>query len=423
MAVINACDLVPGMVLAGDIILPNGRKLLPKGAVIEEKHLRIFKAWGVTEANVEGADRADMEAKASEAVEPLALEYAQAICDMYFPHDADEHPASREIKRLTMLAMARRIMQGLPPPRPAVACADEGDPEIQPGQKESRSLVLGDVRLASFPDICSRINQLIQDPNASSASLADLISRDTGLSATLLRLVNSPLYGFPAQVDSIQRAVTLIGTREISTLTYGVVAVRFFKDFPMRYLDMERFWRHAAACAVFTRILCAYAPDQDEERGFVAGLLHDIGRLVMVGAYPRALARAISRSLEQGLPLAEVEESVFGFHHGRVAGHLLKTWRLPDSLRDMISFHHEPMQAHHPREAALLHLADVLAVAMDVATGAPRPAPRLSPEAWEATGLPLSVIDAAFGQFERQYQEVVNVLFHGLGVAAGSRAA
>ncbi len=407
------------MVLEQDVVLSNGRRLLPVGTVLEAKHLRIFKAWGVTEAVVQNITREDAAVQAVDALEPMALEYATKLCDLYFQPGAELDAANREIKRLTMLHMARRIMHGEDPPRPGVACRDEGEVEVQPGEVSPREVVRGDVELASFPEVCSKIQEVINDPRASSAKLAEIISRDTSLAANLLRLVNSPVYGFPSQVDSITRAVTLIGTKELSTLTYGVVAVRFFRNIPSRYLDMHRFWRHAAACGVFARILSAFVDGLDEERAFVAGLLHDIGRLVLITKYPKASSKALALAYEQSRPLYDTEQDIFGFDHARVGSHLLKEWQFPETLRDMVSYHHEPLQAHQPKEAAVLHLADVLSVAMDLATGAPRPVPVLVDGAWEATGLPISALDAAYGQFGRQFQEVVNVLFNGGADSSG----
>ncbi|GAB7080064.1 HDOD domain-containing protein [Megalodesulfovibrio paquesii] len=411
MGVINAQDIRPGMVLEKDLILPNGRRILSEGAVIEDKHLRIFRAWGVTEAAVSNISREEALAQSMNGLEPLALQYAERMCELYFPSRAEEDAVFSEIKRLTKLALARRLMQGKEPPRPGVICTDDGPAELVPGETNPKQVADGQVELASFPEICQLIQEVIQDPRASSTKLAEIISRDTSLCANLLRLVNSPLYGFPTKVDSIPRAVTLIGTRELCTLTYGVVAVRFFKGVPSAYLDMLRFWKHAAACGVFCRILTNFVGGLDEERAFVAGLLHDLGRLILISKYPKASAKALALAQEQNISLHETELEVFGFHHARVGSHLLKAWHFPDALRDMVSFHHEPLKAHQVQEAALLHLADVLSVAMDLVRGvSPRPIPQLEPGVWEAVGLPLSALEAAFTQFERQFKEVVNVL-------------
>lgn len=412
MGVINAIDLRPGMVLEQDVVLASGRRLLAKGAAIEEKHLRIFKAWGVTEAFVEHVSRDEVAQTALESLEPLALEYATSLCGIYFPANMEDSEAGAEIQRLTMMRLARRIMQGEEPPRPQAASQYEAqEPEVQPGETSPNDVVNGHFKLASFPDVCRRIQEVINDPRASSTKLAEIISRDTGLAASLLRLVNSPVYGFPSQVDSISRAVTLIGTKELSTLSYGVVAVRVFKDIPANFLDMERFWQHAAACGVFCRIFSSYVEGLDEERAFVAGLLHDIGRLVLVNRYPKASSSAFAMAFSQSRPLHDTEQEVFGFNHARVGSHLLKAWQFPDSLRDMVSFHHEPGMAHAPKEAAVLHLADILSVCTDLMAGSPRPIPTLDPNAWDAAQLPLSALEAAFGQFDRQYNEVKSVLF------------
>lgn len=416
MALLGIGEIDAGMVLADDLRSPNGRMILPKGSVIQDKHLRIFKTWGVTEADIEGVSReeAQAQAQAQARISPENLQNAEAYVHRFLPsamqgQDEDNggdapHPMS-EIRRVMVLRVARMMEDGheapspaSPPPLGKLQAADKIGPE---------EMAARETELVSFPDIYLRLREVIESPRTSAANIAEVVSADTGLTARLLKLVNSPFYGFPSRIDSIARAATLIGATELSSLALGVSAVQAFDKVPEGLLTMEDFWRHSISCGVFVRLLASHIQGLPLEPFFVAGLLHDVGRLVMLRRSPRQSAKAMLLAMENRQSQYEAERSIFGYDHALVGGILLDKWNFPESLTTMVKKHHDPDRENI--ETCLVHVANTLAGASFLGRRKPLPIPAIERSAWERLGLSPNVLAPAVDQAMRQVGEIMNV--------------
>ncbi|NIV98483.1 HDOD domain-containing protein, partial [Candidatus Saccharibacteria bacterium] len=137
------------------------------------------------------------------------------------------------------------------------------------------------ITLPEIPSIVFELNEVIANPLSSAEDIAQVVNRSPSLTALLLKIVNSPFYGFPSKIDKISLAVTLIGTREISGLALGISLVSLFNNIPKELLSMYSFLRHSLACGIFSRILAAHKSLPQTEQLFVSGLLHDLGRLIL----------------------------------------------------------------------------------------------------------------------------------------------
>lgn len=266
--------------------------------------------------------------------------------------------------------------------------------------------------LTSFPDVYFRVSEALQSPKSSVSHIADLISRDTALSATLLKLANSAIYGVPAKVDSISRATALIGGRALSVLALGVSAVQNFRDIPVEWVNMESFWKHSVSVAVIAQILASKKNPRVIEQAFVAGMLHDIGRLVLYRHAPFTMARLISASAERKIPLAAMEKEVLGFDHGELGGKLLERWNFPLSLSDMVLQYHGPKEQIKTFPSALLAAADIIAAAIGEGNSGSLHASPIPDSVWKVVDLPCSVIDMTARQAHRQITEIYS-LFKG----------
>lgn len=405
-------DLHPGMVLSRDINSPNGRLLAAAGSTLADKHLRVMRIWGVTEAEVEGSDQAEPGAAAKAKLDPQLLVRAESHVDACFELSNKDSEAMAELRRLTVLRTAERLSSKAGSKKPAPPVTPHLPPEISETPPATPlDLVRMEVELASLPDIYFQIIEVIRNPNSSATHMAEVVGRDTNLSARLLRLVNSPFYGLPSAVDSLTRAVTLIGVKELSTLAMGISTLRHFQGIPPEIYDMKSFWRHSLLTSLCGKVLAGYKQGLSEERFFVAGLLHDVGRLVMVRHFPESSAQAIFETLVQHITLQEAEELVFGYDHGQVTGALLSQWSFPESLARMTAFHHSPEKSPEPDEAFLLHVADVLAHAMAVPADPYLRMPKLSGAAWNSLGLRVSNLATIMRQVDHLYQDLEQPLF------------
>ena len=142
-------------------------------------------------------------------------------------------------------------------------------------------IIKGNEDLPSLPAIFNEVNEAVDDPRSSMGDIAEIISSDISLSARILRLVNSAFFGFPSRIDTISHAVTIIGTQQLRDLVLATAVIDLFRGIPSELVDMRSFWQHSISCGIASRILSSYHREANIEHFFVAGLLHDLGRLIL----------------------------------------------------------------------------------------------------------------------------------------------
>lgn len=226
-------------------------------------------------------------------------------------------------------------------------------------------------QLVSFPDVAVRINKMLEDDNSSARDIGRVIESDPALSAALLRLANSAAYNKRGPVGSIDKAVIMVGSREVRNLTFAICAAETFKAIPNQLISVEDFWKHSLYCASAARLLADSATVECTDSLFTVGLLHDIGQLVMFNQRPHQSREALHISLEEnnGLTPYLSERDVFGFDHMAVGAALATEWRFPDGLREGIARHHEPFSEDEPSNiAAIIHVANSVAVFAELDT-------------------------------------------------------
>ena len=216
--------------------------------------------------------------------------------------------------------------------------------------------------LFSLPELVFRACRVMDAPTATAQDLVEVIQLDANLVATVLRLANSALYGQRGRVDTLHRAVALIGHQALRDLVLAASAVKVFRDIPPEFVDMDSFWDNSTTCAVFARLAAGYLRMKDADSLFLAGLLHGVGRLVFYARRPVAYREALRLTQTDGLSLEDAEEAVFGFSHAQVGSALLQAWNLPEMLHTAVRCQMDPTTAgDFAKEAALLHLASTQA--------------------------------------------------------------
>jgi HD-like signal output (HDOD) protein len=216
--------------------------------------------------------------------------------------------------------------------------------------------------LASPPEIYQKITRLMDDPETSFADIAAVLEIDTSLTARLLKIVNSPFYGMRSQIATVQRAITVVGTRELRDLVLGTVVMTVFSGLKNDFVSMDTFWRQSLRCAILARIFTSYHQDSDTaDTLFTAGILHDIGHLIMYNKIPELVHETIVSSRFGNLPVHLAENHVIGFNYTDVGGELMSLWSLPEILRETVAMHQTPENAKNfPVETAIIHLASGL---------------------------------------------------------------
>ena len=259
--------------------------------------------------------------------------------------------------------------------------------------------------IVSLPAACIRLNEMVSDPKCSMEDIGRVINQDVALTARLLRIANSPLYGFAAKVDTVTRAITLLGTNQVRDLALASAAVKTFAGIPNSLVSMQSFWEHSIYCALAARTLAMDCLKKQREVVFVGGLLHDIGQLVIYHQLPE-LSRKVLESCMEGpdeLESQEAERDIIGFDHAQVGHELVKRWALPLSLQECIGFHHDPDQAvEHRVEVAIIHIANSIATLAELNTQELDHAPRIQPIAWTLTGLEPGIIEPTIASIQAQ---------------------
>lgn len=224
-----------------------------------------------------------------------------------------------------------------------------------------QDVVAGVKQLASFPDVCIQVTEMIDVPDCTAADIGKIISQDPALTTRLLKIVNSSFYGLASRVDTVTRAISILGFEDVRTLVMATSSVEVFSRLSNNLVDMETFWRHSIYCGVVARILATKCNVLNAERLFIAGLLHDIGLLVMYHQLPDKSGEVIERYSEGNEELYQIENDIIGFNHCDVGYELMRNFNMPPSLCEAIAYHHEPEKASgHILDTSITHLANVM---------------------------------------------------------------
>lgn len=393
MGMLDTNELAPGMIVHGDVTTPGGRLILSSGTKLEDKHIRFLQRWGISRVNIRG--EIDPDALAHDNVSAQTLSELESYLNPCFACNDINDPLIRRVYDIGLANLARKAAAGwkIQKKDPFVPVNDGNLSDIfVKGEGAPADLVRHEVELASFPDIYFRIREAIDQKNASADNIAEVVSKDTSLSAKLLRLVNSPFYGLRERIGSISRAVTLIGAQELSSLALGISAINAFKDIPEELVDMRSFWMHSLAVGTLAKKIAKRLGSRELEKFFVAGILHDMGRLIMFKKLPVASTEAIRYSYFNLLPLVEAERDVMGFEHSTVGAMLIRAWRLPKYLEELLYMHHST-KSFKSRAAAVIHLADFLAIGMQFVEKGSLIVPILNKHSWELSGLALDDLE------------------------------
>lgn len=272
--------------------------------------------------------------------------------------------------------------------------------------------VTAGAKLVSLPDIYLRLRSVLDDPEFSMSDVADVISRDPGMTARLLRLVNSAFFGLAAKIETVTRATSLLGTQQVHDLVLATSVTETFDGMSSDVMDMQRFWRRSIHCGVLSRLLANKCNVLDSERLFVAGLLRDIGHLIMYQTVPGPSLQAMEQSARTGQPLFKVEQEIIGLHYARVGGVLMRQWDLPKSLVQATEFHVEPGLAdENALETAIVHLAALMAESTDADEGPDNWQLRIDEAAWKTIGISMQQCIDCLTEANGQLDQVILLLF------------
>ncbi len=210
-----------------------------------------------------------------------------------------------------------------------------------------------------FPTSVSQLLSAIKDPETSIADYEKIIEQDAGLSARILRMVNSPMFGFASEIKSIKQAVAMLGHNPLKNLALTYAGTVIVGDKSSKNTS-EALWNHSLGCATVARCLASSAESVDPDSAFLSGIFHDVGKILFLDVIPSEYPGLMLSC--SGMELLEKEKNLCGVDHAEVGLRMAVTWPISDEIKFAIRYHHEPEADQSGSELSkLIHLADGLA--------------------------------------------------------------
>ena len=271
------------------------------------------------------------------------------------------------------------------------------------------NIVQMEVHLPPLPAVLGELQEVSNKPYVSAADVGAVVGKDPSLTAWLLKLVNSPFFGFSSKVDTVTRAIALLGIEQFKTMAMGSMIHSLANQLPPNIIDLDAFWRHSVATGLAAQSIWTLLRREEPERLFVAGLLHDCGLLALAYAAPKTFVALNQAVYASPRPRFQVEQELLAFDHARLGGMLLHRWNMPLSLVMAVLRHHNVETPERYPEAAVVHLADVVARA---AAGRSEQdvVPSLDPAVWSALGLKGSNLTSVADAMLERLNEMCDML-------------
>ncbi|MEJ5227844.1 HDOD domain-containing protein [Thermodesulfovibrio sp.] len=236
--------------------------------------------------------------------------------------------------------------------------------------------------LPTIPPILRKILGLIEDPSVSLKKITDFVASDPTLTARILKMVNSPVYGFPGRISSVSHAMVILGLNAVKGLLLGVSV------FEIMQKSMIGLWEHSLSSAIFARIIATRKELASPEEISIGALLHDIGKVILIMALRDEYLQIVNSINGNERNVFEIEREKLGITHAEIGGVVAKKWNFPLKLIEPIMYHHRPqLSDKFKTEAAIVHVSNILALSRGIGYSGEVYVPAVNPSAWEILDL------------------------------------
>lgn len=265
-------------------------------------------------------------------------------------------------------------------------------------------LLEGANALPTLPQVVTHILKTLNDDNADADSLVQQLNTDPVIIARLLAAANSSAFGLSSQVSTTRQAILVLGLETVRTITLATALIEHFGRFTSAF-DSRLLWRHSLGVATCARTL-AERIGYNPESAFSAGLLHDIGQLLMVAVAPDACAEVRIRMRQFDEPVIDAEQAIFGYDHAAAGSALARLWKLPNDIIAGINAHHTPDSGDDGEIGDLIHIAEVLSHALDLGEAEQNRVPHVAEIAQLRLGIDWTSLSTRFPEIEARYEGV-----------------
>ncbi|WP_163831918.1 HDOD domain-containing protein [Spartinivicinus ruber] len=268
--------------------------------------------------------------------------------------------------------------------------------------------------LFTLPDIVIRLQDLIESDSASMTDISEVVMLDPALTAKILKLANSPLYNFSSQIDTVNRAISVIGMAELFNLALATSAVSAVSE-NVKGIDIDHFWQVGVHCGLIGRELASSCKVRKKEKLFVAGLLHDIGQLVALDNNAELTQQVLADT--SGTSPWEKQQELFGFSWAECGAELLQLWHLPEDLWKPIAGQHTLKPTDSEEQNLFTAIIHIASRAANQSLSAALPEEKqfdytatIAPEAWKITGLQVDQLEEAVGFAQMEAINVISII-------------
>ncbi|HOT42304.1 MAG TPA: HDOD domain-containing protein [Syntrophorhabdaceae bacterium] len=236
--------------------------------------------------------------------------------------------------------------------------------------------------LPTIPNVLKKLLKMLENPATSLNDIGHFISHDPIITTKVLRMINSPIYGFPGRIYSVNQAVILLGLNVVKGLLLSVSVYDLMKKV------MMGLWEHSLACAITSRLMAKKKGLKEPEESSIAGLLHDIGKVALILQFQGYYETAMSTADKKNIPIMDAEKELFNINHATAGEWMAEKWSFPRNLIEIIGYHHKPhISRNFPVETSIVHLADILVRGRGFGFAGDRTVPPVNETAWALLNL------------------------------------
>ena len=269
--------------------------------------------------------------------------------------------------------------------------------------------------LRTLPTIYSSISESMNDPYNTLEKLARVISFDQVSSFKILKVANSPFYGFRGKIDTISEAVLHLGFNEIKNIVFALSILKIFTKgkniMNFRPVDL---WAHSIGVGIATRLVGEKIGEKELENYFLAGIIHDIGKILFIEFLPEEYIKVLKYVQEKNCSVIDAETEILGINHCKAGYLLAEKWKLPVQLRDVIFFHHTGKNnGQFDRITAAVHVADIFVKAMELGNTGDNLIPEPNFNVWEKLNLPEDFFPSILNKLKENFSRNVRIMLTG----------
>lgn len=401
MRIVCVDSLTEGMVTARNLLSSDGRLILAAGSAIKKRHIETMRCWGISEACIYQSDKESSPVKTEASAKELPYSIRRKLS--FFPPS--------DLKDLLMSPSSLCDNSDIfinPPP----VYSDLKGKGIVPFSLQD--IISVEPGLSAFSPVLSKILKVLSSPDSSAVHIARVVSGDSAMALKILRLVNSPLYGFSRHIKSISQAVAIIGSKDLMNIAIQISSINYFKGISSSLIDMKCFWEHSISCAIFARILASKKMRVDDSYYFIGGMCLNLGRLVTLRHMPEVFERSLSHSWKNETPLKVSEGFVMGYSSDDISKALFEKWFIPAELGEALFMRSDRDSVLSDIDSAVFHVAETLAVAVGDGFAGDYFVPPLIDGVLDFLGYSVNDIRIIISQFKRQQREVIDAFLGGV---------